>query len=206
MVEPFEAVSALRGATIGHDLPNVAAHDAPTGIRLRERRGETISLAVLGDAAVLHERMAMHWGVILPTTPRRIEAGALAFIWSGPRRWMATGPPGSNLETLVREKLDGLAAITDQGDSRAVLRISGPCARDTLAKLVGIDLHPRAFRPGDTALCVAAHINIHLWQIDEQPSFDIAVPRSLALSFHHALCIAAAAFGIDAAFDQGDRW
>jgi methylglutamate dehydrogenase subunit D len=31
-----------------------------------------------------------------------------------------------------------------------VLRITSPRVRDALAKGVAIDLHPRAFRPGDT--------------------------------------------------------
>jgi heterotetrameric sarcosine oxidase gamma subunit len=48
-----------------------------------------------------------------------------------------------------------------------------------LAKSVSIDLHPRAFGPGDTAVTVLAHIVVQLWQIDETPAtFDVAVSRA----------------------------
>ena len=41
---------------------------------------------------------------------------------------------------------------SDQSDSRLVLRLSGPRVRDVLAKGVPVDLHPKAFKPGDVAM------------------------------------------------------
>jgi len=38
---------------------------------------------------------------------------------------------------------------------------------------------------------------VHLWQIDDSPTYDIAVPRSLAASFWHWLAESAAEFGLD---------
>lgn len=176
---------------------------APTapGVVIRERTDEqSVGLAAFrGQLTALAEAVRAQWGIALPTAPRRVEAGRLAFIWMGPERWMVTGPEGEDLEQALRAQLGPFAAITDQSDSRTVLRIQGPRTRDALAKLLPIDLHPRAFQPGDAALTVAAHVNVHLWQLDEAPTYEVAVFRSLADSFHHALCVAAAEYGVDAA-------
>ena len=63
------------------------------------------------------------------------------------------------------------------------IRVSGPKARDALAKGVPIDLHPRAFRSGDAAVTTVAHIGVHLWQLDDTPTYEIAVFRSFARDF-----------------------
>lgn len=49
------------------------------------------------------------------------------------------------------QRLRGLASIFDQSGGRTVLRLSGPRARDVLAKGLPIDLHSRAFGPGSAA-------------------------------------------------------
>ena len=91
--------------------------------------------------------------------------------------------------------LAGSAVLIDQGHARAVLTLSGSEARDTLAKGFEIDLHPRAFRPGDAAVTVAAGIAAVLWQIDDRPTYGIAVPRSMADSFWHWFTASAAQYG-----------
>lgn len=57
-------------------------------------------------------------------------------------------------------------------------RITGAMASALLAKGLSIDLHPRAFKPGDTAITLLAHIVIQLWQVDEGSNFDLRVPRA----------------------------
>ena len=72
-----------------------------------------------------------------------------------------------------------------------------------LAKGIAIDLHPRAFKPGDVALTIAAHIGVQLWQVDEAPTYEIAVPRSLAKSLWAWLSASAAEFGYEVASGGG---
>ena len=48
----------------------------------------------------------------------------------------------------LAERLKGLASISDQSGGRTVIRISGPRARDVLAKGLPIDLDPRGFPLG----------------------------------------------------------
>ena len=147
---------------------------------------------------LLAGRVRGTFGLELPLTPRRIAAGATAFAWAGPGHWlaMAEGTDGAAFEARLRAALAGLASVSDQSDGRVVVRVGGPRARDTLAKGLPIDLHPRAFKPGDAAVSVVAHIAVHLWQIDPAPTYELAVPRSFAASFCDWLAAAAAEFRV----------
>jgi sarcosine oxidase subunit gamma len=90
-----------------------------------------------------------------------------------------------------------LASISDQSGGRTVLRVSGPRARDVLAKGLPIDLHPRVFAPGSAATSAIALMGVQLWQIDDRPSYDIALFRSLSASFWRWLASSAAEFGYE---------
>ena len=95
----------------------------------------------------------------------------------------------------------GLASISDQSDGRIIIRVSGPRARQTLAKGIPIDLDPASFGPGDTALTAAGHINVQFWQLDAMPTFEFAVFRSFAAAFCEWLKEAGAEFGVATADD-----
>jgi sarcosine oxidase subunit gamma len=139
------------------------------------------------------------FGVALPLTPRRVAIGPLAFIWAGPERWLVLAEDRSS-EELARDLATvfaGIAAIAEQGDGRAIIRVSGPRARDVLAKILTLDFHPRAFRPGDTAVTGAAHIEVQIWQVGDEPSYEIAVFRGFAGSFWHWLVASAAEYGYE---------
>jgi len=103
---------------------------------------------------------------------------------------------GELLSTL-RAELGALASLSEQSDSRIVLELSGGPTRNALAKLVPIDLHPRAFRPNDTALTLFGHIAGQITQMDEVPTYELMAPRSFAESFVHDVLAAGAEFGID---------
>ena len=142
--------------------------------------------------AAIRER----YGVELPDTPQRVEGKDIAFIWAGPDQWIAIAERGQNrdIEVELKPLLDGLSSVVDQSDARAVVRISGPRARDVLAKGVPIDLHPRAFEANNVAITHASHIGIIFWQIDDAPAYEIAMFRSFADSFAHWLLELSAEF------------
>ena len=77
--------------------------------------------------------------------------------------------PAAAFEAMLRSELSGLAAVANQADGRSVFQISGPNAHEALARNVPIDIDPRVFGPGDTALTLAGHINVHFWQLDRLP-------------------------------------
>ncbi|MGH3851274.1 MAG: sarcosine oxidase subunit gamma, partial [Pseudonocardiaceae bacterium] len=95
--------------------------------------------------------------------------------------------------------LAGSASLVDQSDGKAVLRIAGPRTRDVLAKGCPLDLHPRVFKPGDAATTAISLIPCQLWQIDEAPTYDIAVASSYAGSFWRWLTASAAEYGYQVA-------
>jgi sarcosine oxidase subunit gamma len=157
------------------------------------RKGQVSTLAALVKSA---------YGIDLPTLPRMAggptpDGRSLSFIWSGLDQWLAYAEAHPDLESELMVALGNRAMIVAQSDGRCVLRISGPKAREVLAKGVALDLDPRIFRPGDVALTMAAHMNVQLWQLGETPTYEIAMFRSLAGSFWSWLSASAAEFGYE---------
>ena len=58
--------------------------------------------------------------------------------------------------------------------------MTGPNARDVLAKGCPLDLHPSVFRPGDCAQTLLAKANVTLRCVDDAPSYELTVRRSFA--------------------------
>jgi methylglutamate dehydrogenase subunit D len=86
--------------------------------------------------------------------------------------------------------------VADQSDARLVLRLSGPSVRDILVKGVPVDLHPKAFKPGDVAVTLVAYIGVQLDMLDDA-TFQLTAPRSMAGSFWSWLTAAATEFGYE---------
>jgi len=164
-------------------------------------RGVVSVIARKGMAERTVDAARAAFGLELPETPRRVASGALAFIWAGPERWLALAEDKSSEELAqdLASVFAGTAAIAEQGDGRAIIHISGPRARDVLAKILTIDLHPRVFRAGDTAITGAAHLEVQLWLVDNEPRYEIALFRGFAASFWHWLVASAAEFGYEVA-------
>jgi methylglutamate dehydrogenase subunit D len=157
-------------------------------------------IARKGKSGEASEAARHSFGVELPHTPRRVEGKGIEFLWAGPDQWLALARGGfkaGEFESALAAVFSGLASVAEQSDGRSVIRIAGPRARDALAKGLPIDLHPRAFRPGDTALTVAALIGVQIWQIDEKPTYEIAVFRGFARNFWHLLAESAAEYGCE---------
>lgn len=193
---PF--VSALDGAV---EPGRYGRGTASPGVTVREVQGAGLATVTprKGRGAALIDAARSAFGVELPTLPRRAEGRDLAFIWSGPDQWLVLRQPAPSegMEALLGTPFAGLASIVDQSHGRTLLRVSGPNARDALAKGVAVDLHPRAFKPGDAAATLVSHIAVHLWQIDDRPTYEFAVARSLAQSFWHWLEASAAEYGLE---------
>ncbi len=52
-------------------------------------------------------------------------------------------------------------------------------------------------RPRYAAVTAVAHIGVHLWQTDDGPTYELAVPRGFALSFWHWLEASSAEYGLE---------
>ena len=182
--------------TCRHAKPDVAAD-----VIIAQRKGFGLVIVMVrhGRKDEFVQAMREGFGLELPDRPRRVTAGDLALVWAGPGQWLAVGEGefADDIEGRLAARLSGLAAVADQSDGRMVLRLAGPRLREALAKGCPVDLHPRAFAPGDTALTAIAYMGVHLWQLDPAPTFEIAVSRSYAESFWRWLTASAAEFGYE---------
>ncbi len=206
MVEDaFVARSAfkdLHAATHGSGTPRVIAQD-------RDGLGLATIILRTGQLEALVRRIHEDYGIELPRGSVRASAREAAFLGLGPDSWLASREHGGNgFAVSLRARVGPMASVSDQSDGYAVLRLSGSKVRDALAKLIPIDLHPRAFRPGDAASTVASHIGVTLWRLDDAPDessiFEVAMFRSLAADFWHALAESAAEFGFCAFKAEGN--
>lgn len=194
-----------RGAWEGIAKPGrYGAAKEPAGLQLTLREGFGLAtlIAAEGKEAGLQAILAERFGLSLPGGGAAQIEGERGLIWSAPGQWLALAPSPQALRDLP-EVLRGVASVTDQSDSRALVRITGPRARALLAKGVAVDLHPHAFGPGRAAVTSIAHIGVQLWQRDAGPSYEIAVARSFAGSFWHWLEQAAAEFGFAVEVEPG---
>ena len=152
-----------------------------------------------GQVAALKAAVAGAYGVELPESARVAQGSNVSFVGYGPGQWLAVSESLAD-ESLARDlaqRLKGLASISDQSGGRTVLRISGPRARDVLAKGLPIDLDPRAFPLGSAATSTISLMGVQLWQMDDTRSYDIAVFRSVSHSFWRWLTASAAEYGYE---------
>jgi heterotetrameric sarcosine oxidase gamma subunit len=179
--------------------PGMFGKTLPTeGLVMREIRDTGLANVLLrkGARAGLVAAVQQHFGIDLPFTSRRVAKGDFAFIATGPGQWLVTAA-GSRAGDM-EHRLAGLtahAAIVDQSDARTLVQIAGPKARETLLKSVAIDLDPAAFTTGDAAATVMAHMGATLWQVSDEPCYEIAVFRSFAESFFALLASSAGEYG-----------
>jgi len=173
-----------------------------SGVLATERHGLAIARIVARSrqSARFAELFRASFGVEPPNGPRRASGGDVAIAGSGPQAWLATRDgAGNGFAQSLRRLLEDCASVSDQSDAYAILRLTGPKVRDTLAKLIPIDIHPRSFHVNDVAHTICGYVNVTLWRLEDtarsDPIFEIWVGRSLAVSLHQAISHGAAEFG-----------
>lgn len=177
--------------------------DAEAGVTVQSMDGQGIVMLHCRKEAesALAAAVSAHFGLALANAPRRQMAGTTAFSGIGPGAWLVTSPGKSNhLAADLQEKLGAFAALTDQSDGYAMVRLGGPRLRDCLAKFIAVDLHHRSFGPSHVAVTLAAHMSMILSRLpdgaDGNAVFELALFRSYAASFWDLLAESAAAFGL----------
>ena len=195
---PFHATSALADLAVAGRF---GKESGEPGLGIVERLGLGLATVAArkGQAEALKRAVASAYGVELPDSSRIVQGAAASFVGYGPGQWLAVSETLAN-EALARdlsERLRGLASISDQSGGRTVLRLRGPRARAALAKGLPIDLHPRAFAPGSAATSTISLMGVQLWQVDDAPTYDVAIFRSVSASFWRWLTASAGEFGYE---------
>ena len=194
-----EPAPARRSAL--HEVYRTGDFGAPgagPGVKIAERRdlGIIQVAAFAGEA----EGVAVAVGQASGVRPSGVACSAVcedgaAAIWVGPDRWLIVEKADRDLERLLRAALPaGQAAITKQGHSRCVLRLTGPEVRNVLRKGTTLDLDATRFSPGEARTTGLFHINA-LLHCRSEDHFDIYVARSFGRSFFELITHAAAEYG-----------
>ncbi len=188
----FEGV--WRAGRYGHS-------DGPAGVLMRELVGLALVTVIARShlSAGLRDAVRNAFACELSNGPGATRAGDIQFLWCGPYTWLARAEAQlvPNLIERLVKAIGRHAALTNQSDGRAVVRLSGIRARDSLAKLCGIDLHPRSFGCDSVALTNIAHLSGVIWQVDETPTYEISVFRSFAIHLYEGIITASAEFGCE---------
>lgn len=120
----------------------------------------------------------------LPAEPNRYTGDSEhALLWLGPDEWLLLAPDGEgpDIENRLRTALDDdpWLAIVDLSHNYTGLALSGPSARDVLAKGCPLDLHPRAFGEGQCAQTILAGTRV-LLRATASDTFELWVRNSFA--------------------------
>jgi sarcosine oxidase subunit gamma len=136
------------------------------------------------------------YGVSCPGPGHSGTGNALTLHWCGADQWyaVAEGRPESALYRELKDRLRGLASCSDQSHGRVIITVSGPKARNVLAKGTPVDVHPRAFGPGRCAATQMAHVGVHLAQVGED-AFELSLFRGFSEHFWEWLTEQSEEFG-----------
>lgn len=131
--------------------------------------------SLAGREAAVSAALQASVGAEFPA-PNRWTGGATRIVWTGPGQAMVLGP---------RVTPEG-AALTDQSDAWAVMRLDGTGAEAVLARLVPLDVRRAHFPEGHAARTLLHHMTCTLMRV-EAAAFEIMVFRSMAATAVHHL-------------------
>lgn len=181
-----------------------AAGPAPLAIEPLDGIGLALVVVPAAARPVLSRWLKERLGLALPADRSVSRAAQHDLLWAGPGKVLLRS--NRDFEAGQMGELATLTPVTDQSDGRAVIRLSGPHAREVLAKGVMVDIHPSVFPPGATIITPVAHIRVQIWRLDDgtgSPAFEILVPRSMTGSFGAWLEASAGEFGMEVTMARG---
>lgn len=110
------------------------------------------------------------------------DGGDARIVWTGRGQAFVIG-------VAAPDALAPLAALSDQSDGWAGLRLTGAAAGAVLARLVPLDLTPGAMAPGTAARSLLGHMPLILMRTGDH-AFDLLTFRSMAHTAVHELTTA----------------
>jgi len=121
----------------------------------------------------------------LPGHGPMVSSPAGRVTWLRPDEWLVEAPTASRdalLTALSQAVGDGTpdtdGAVVELSASRHVLELSGPRARDLLAAVCTLDLHPRTFPVGHATQTLLARAPVLLQLVDATPTWRLLVRPS----------------------------
>ena len=132
-----------------------------------------------GNEKQLGQALLTAHSIRMAAPNRSTGKAAARCVWFGHGQVMLVGPrPDKSLAKF--------AAIVDQSDSWAVVRLQGVGAADVLARLTTIDLRPVVFKRGHTARTELRHMMVSITRVGVD-AFEIMAFRSMSGTLVHDL-------------------
>lgn len=131
---------------------------------------------------------------------RAVSQGARSVFRVGPERLWLVGPADDEmLQRLDESTLGPDAVVTEIGQSRIVVRVTGAAARELLNRGLPVDLDAAVFPADAFAQSVIHHIPVLVHRVDliDGDGFDVYVTCDYAASFWEWLTEAARSFGCE---------
>jgi heterotetrameric sarcosine oxidase gamma subunit len=132
-----------------------------------------------GQEEALSAVLTDAYGAAFPKPNRTTGRNGTRMVWSGRGQAFLIG--AAPVAGLTR-----YAALSDQSDAWAALRLSGTGVEDVLARLTPLDLNPGVFKRGHTARSQLLHMMASFTRLKAN-EFEIMVMRSMAGTAVHDL-------------------
>ncbi|MGW1714048.1 sarcosine oxidase subunit gamma [Streptomyces sp. NPDC002156] len=173
---------ALRTSPLAHleERMRAATVTGARGVALTERPFTTMVNVRVTAGSEAADRIGKTLGTPLPQQCGETTASAPhTIVWLGPDEWLVLSQAEETAVTAeLRNALDGSpGSVVDVSANRTTLELSGPSARQLLEKGCPLDLHPRAFAPGQAVSTTVGPIAVLLWQTDDTPTYRL-LPRA----------------------------
>ncbi len=175
MSERFKPVSPLGRAVAEEGLVCRIEEIGPIGM-----------ITLRGDFGSVNFKNAatLTGGVDFPETRKIARVGDRGLAWMSPDELLLFCPReevGKALATIRETLKDEHYQAVDVSDARAVLRLTGPAAREVLAKGAPVDLARSAFGEGDFRRTRLGQVAVGFGQVFGDPeTFEIICFRSVA--------------------------
>jgi sarcosine oxidase subunit alpha len=202
-VRPHTSPVARSPIAIGKQVTTIADWEADvrrssTGLRLADHT----LLAKIGVRAAhdgtLAARLATRHGRATTNPDGNLVIG------SGPGEWLVLGSPGGQDKLLtqlrdVAQETGEFATVIDLTHGRALMRLTGERAAETLAKLCGVDLSDAVTPDGAALRTSVAKLVTDIIRVDHAgvPSYLLHCERSSGQYLFDAVLDAGAEFGVE---------
>jgi sarcosine oxidase subunit gamma len=162
--------------------------------RFGSAKGPSVELSVRHPASIV--TVLARKGIANRLSTELAGLKSCDVLWAGHDQYyvVADGRGEGALYRELKDRLDGLASVTDQSHGRIIIRVAGPKSRAVLAMGTPVDLHADEFPIGKSAVTQMAHVGVHLTRVD-QDGFELSVFRGFAESFWEWLAARAEEFG-----------
>ena len=169
---------------------------AAAGVGLASLAADIVELAAFGSRSGDLQRLAAARGVTLPGCGHITTRARGLALSVRPGRWLLLTAPAAAVSGARswEEALAGCGSAVDLSCALAAFVLSGPAAREMLARSCRLDLSPQAFPEGHAAATIMVQVSVMLGALSG--SLLLLTPATTARHVHEWLVTTSRPFGV----------